>query len=314
MTQFTHEITRMERSETKGSRSPMWRCSTRDGQKVNVFSHNDPAKDNTTLFKGAGYWPEMEALKVGESLEWSQHSIWVKMRQVDGWWVIDEVLKRGDVAAPDSRWQPKLALYRARAQFQADYLMRTSNLRIFDLETTGLNTDDELVSIAILNINGEVVFERRVKPAHPDKLLRPGKNGQSASDINGILPEDLAGEESFVELYPLIKNALNNCPWVVYNAKFDPPVLDRECSNAGLTPFTNGGIFDVAQLAAEYLGNWNEKRQWFEMLTLEDAVLELVGGVGQLHDAANDAQSTLMILESIFRGDKRLDERGDVPF
>lgn len=314
MTQFTHEITRMERSETKGSRSPMWRCSTRDGQKVNVFSHSDPAKDNTALFKGAGYWPEMEALKVGESLEWTQHSIWVTMRQVDGWWVIDEVLKRGDVAAPDSRWQPNLAMYRLRAQHQADSILRTANLRIFDLETTGLNPDDELVSIAILNVHGETVFERRVKPAHPEKLLRSGKNGLSASVINGILPEDLAGEESFADLYPLIKNALHLAPWVVYNAKFDPQVLDRECSNAGFMPLVNTGIFDVALMAAEYLSNWNEKRQWFEMLTLEDAALELVGGIGQLHDAANDAQTTLLILESMMRGEKPHSTAGDVPF
>ena len=39
MTEYTHEIIRMERGATKGSGSPMWKCQTVDGQRVNVFKH-----------------------------------------------------------------------------------------------------------------------------------------------------------------------------------------------------------------------------------------------------------------------------------
>lgn len=105
MTVFTHEIVRMERGATKNSGSPMWRCQTKDGQKVNVFQHSDPAKDNTELFRTAGYFGYMESLRVGEAVEWSQSPIWVVMEKDGDWWAVTDVGTKPHDAERKALWQ-----------------------------------------------------------------------------------------------------------------------------------------------------------------------------------------------------------------
>lgn len=314
MTDFiSHEIVRMERGETKNSKSPMWRCETRDGQRVNIFSHADPAKDNTAIFRESGYLDDMEALKVGEVLNWTQHPIRVAMEKVGDWWTVKGVVQRPVDAEPDAAWKPNLALFRERAQKQAVNILGLSMLRVLDLETTGLRADDEICAIAILDGQGETLIDVLVKPSDPFKLLRPGKRGQTASEINGLTPDDFGSTPPFIDQYPKIANALDCAHWLIYNAQFDAPLLDRECSNAGVRPLIPLGIFDVARIASEYMGNWNEKRQWFEMVTLEEAAIDLAGSAGRLHAAADDAQSALLIMQAIARGVTPGDS-SDVPF
>jgi DNA polymerase III subunit epsilon len=298
MTQFTHEIIRMERGETKGSKSPMWRCQTKDGQKVNVFQHSDPARDNTVMFREAGYFGYMEALKVGEAVEWSQSPIWAVLEKDGDWWKVTDVCKKVHDAEPDVLWQPNLELYRHRAVYQANQIIHHA-VRIFDVETTGLRTDDELIAISIFDENSDVMLDTFIRPAHPEKLLRVQKGGTNAAQITGITPEMLEHTRSFYDTWPDIHGALDGSIWCAYNASFDVGVLDRECSNAGCPLLTNRGVFDAAQIAAEYLGNWNAKRQWFEMMKLGEVAARLGVMIDVQHNAGADVKTTLAMLKAI---------------
>lgn len=298
MTTFTHEIIRMERGETKGSKSPLWRCQTKDGQKVNVFQHSDPAKDNTAMFREAGYFSYMETLKVGEALEWSQSPIWVVMEKENDWWAVKDVAKKAHDAEPDTLWQPDLALYRGRAQRQANMIVNHA-VRVFDVETTGLRTDDEMIAISILDEMSDVLFDTFVRPAHPEKLLRAQKYGLNAAQVTGITPETLEHTRQFKDIWTDLHGALDGYLWCAYNARFDVDVLDRECSNAGLPLLTNAGVFDAAIIAAEYLGNWNPKRQWFEMMKLGDVAARLGIMIDVQHEAGADVETTLALLKAI---------------
>lgn len=295
---ITHEIVRMERSQTKGSGSPMWRCTTKDGASVNVFQHNDPAKDNTAIFREAGYFDLMNGLKVGEALEWSQWPIPVLMNKDGNWWRVDGVASRPKDAEPDAMWQPNLELYRKRAVYQANLIINHA-VRIFDVETTGLRTDDELIAISIFDENSDVMMDTLIRPAHPEKLLRVQKGGSTAAEITGITPEMLENTRCFVDIWDDLHGALDGAIWCAYNASFDVGVLDRECSNAGRPLLTNRGIFDAAQIAAEYLGNWNEKRQWFEMMKLGEVAARLGIMIDVQHEAGADVKTTLAVLKAI---------------
>lgn len=297
MTTFTHEIVRMERGVNKYN-DPMWRCTTKDGVKVNAFQSSDPVKDHTTMFREAGYFGYMDALKIGEAVEWSENPIWVVMESDGKWWSIKEVGKKPHDAEPDVLWQPNLELYRKRAVYQANQIIHHA-VRIFDVETTGLRTDDEIISISILDENSNERFDSLIRPEHPEKLLRVQKDGMNAAQITGITPESLEHEASFSHVWQSIHQALDGSIWCAYNASFDMGVLDRECSNAGLPLLTNRGVFDAAVIAAEYLGNWNEKRQWFEMMKLGEVAARLGIMIDVQHDAGADARATYLILQSI---------------
>lgn len=299
---YTHEIIRMERGETSGSKSPMWRCQTKDGQKVNVFQHSDPVKDGSKLFIAAGYFPAMEALRVGEAVEWSQYPVQVEMKKsADGkWWEVVTVAPKPEDAEPDVMWQPDVTAFQKRARRMADWLVsRGDDTFCIDLEVTGLRTDDEIMAIAIIDMNGQVRLDSLVCPPNPNKLYRKQKDGLCAADITGITPEQLMEAPTFKDLYPQISAILDGERWVAYNAGFDVGALDRECSNARLPLLTNAGVFDAAQIAAEYLGNWNEKRQWFEMVKLADAATRLGLMLGAAHTAQADAAATYDILCAI---------------
>lgn len=298
MTTFTHEIIRMERGETKGSKSPLWRCRTKDGQSVNVFQHSDPARDNTALFREAGYFDLMNALKVGEAIEWTQSSIWVVMEKENDWWAVKDVARRATDAEPDVLWQPDLKAYRERAIRQAKMIFE-NDFRSVDTELTGLRTDDEITAVAVMTESGEILFNELICPPTPGKLWRVQKDGLSAADITGITPEQLMEAPHFKAVYQDICNALDGEIWVAYNASFDMAALDRECSNARLPLLTPIAVHDAATIAAEYLGNWNEKRQWFEMMKLADVAAQLGVMMPVTHEAGADARATLAVLKAI---------------
>lgn len=300
MNTYTHEIVRMERGETSGSKSPMWRCQTADGQKVNVFQHSDPKKDGSKLFIEAGYFDLMDGLKVGEALEWSAYPVQVELeRTPDGkWWEIVTVAPKPDGAEPDVLWQPDLTEYRKRAVRQANEIVNHA-VRIFDVETTGLRPDDEIISISILDEASDVKYDTLIQPCKPEKLLRKQKDGLCAAEITGITPESLEYELPFRNHWMNIHKALDGCHWCAYNAGFDVAALDRACSNEGLPLLTNAGVFDAAIIAAEYLGNWNPKRQWFEMKKLAEAATELGIMLDAPHQAGADARATYDILKAI---------------
>lgn len=303
MTNYTHEIIRMERSFTQGSRSPMWKCQTADGQRVNVFKHERADRNTFRYFDLAGYGPLMETLKVGEGMEWAGYPIRVQMGKSGDWWEVHEVELRPAGAEPDLMWEPDLKAYKERAQQQA--LLITDPppyCCVLDFETTGLGMDDEIVAVAIFDGKGLPVLDSLVRPANPAKLLRKGKSGQSASEINGITPEMVESAPTFADLYPQIERALSGKRWVAYNAPFDVGMLDRHCSDAGMPLLVNRGVFDAAKLAAEYLGKWNPKRQWFENISLTDAMVELGLAGGIMHRAAADAKATLDVLLQIANG------------
>src|SRR5262245_30796715 len=82
-----------------------------------------------------------------------------------------------------------------------------------DTETTGLGHGAEIIDIAVVTTNGEVLADLMVRPA--------GRIPFEATQIHGIRDEDVAGAPCWSDVLDLLRPVLQDREIVVYNVGFD---------------------------------------------------------------------------------------------
>lgn len=96
-----------------------------------------------------------------------------------------------------------------------------------DLETTGLNRtgEDEIVEIGIVDQDGNVLMDRRLKPTQTESWVE-------AERIHGIGPGDVADCPTLDQVADDIKAAIRGKVVAIYNLEFDisfiPPEIQAE--------------------------------------------------------------------------------------
>lgn len=91
------------------------------------------------------------------------------------------------------------------------------DLRVFDTETTGLGETAQIISISIVDHQGNVLF---------DSLVRPDCHiPEDATDIHGISDEDVAGAPTWPQIHHQVCELLQNKPVIAYNIEFDRRML-----------------------------------------------------------------------------------------
>ena len=99
---------------------------------------------------------------------------------------------------------PNVSLWAYTNMSQKDWVM-------LDTETTGRL--GEIIDLAILNHEGEVIF---------DDLLKPTVNiPKEATQVHGITDRDVEDAHSFADLWPSIQKLLIGKRVITYNAQFD---------------------------------------------------------------------------------------------
>ena len=83
-----------------------------------------------------------------------------------------------------------------------------------DIEATGLESEDEVVAIGIVDAAGAVRLDTLVRPQHVTTWRRTQR-------IHGISPADVATAPTWPELAPAIRAAVRGCHVVAYGADFD---------------------------------------------------------------------------------------------
>ena len=89
-----------------------------------------------------------------------------------------------------------------------------------DFETTGINKYyDEVVQVAIINQNEEILINELCKPKHHFTWV-------NAQKIHGISPAMVKDKPSFESYIEMIKNIFDSCDFIVcYNVAFEQGIL-----------------------------------------------------------------------------------------
>jgi DNA polymerase-3 subunit epsilon len=151
-----------------------------------------------------------------------------------------------------------------------------------DTETTGIGPAAEVIDLAVIGGDGEVVLETLVRPRCP---IPP-----DATRIHGIADADVAGAPAWEQVYPYLVAAIGQRRVVVYNADFDRGVIAGVCRSCGLAfPLSR---WDCAMQAyAAFVGELSSgrSRQGYRWFKLDDAARAFGIEPGG-HRAAADAR------------------------
>lgn len=134
---------------------------------------------------------------------------------------------------------------------------------VLDTETTGLGSYDEIIEIALVNHQGNVIYESLVRPTieiPPD-----------STRINRISNEMVKSAPSWKEVWNQVQPLLSRKPVVIYNSEFDVRLMQQSHRIARI-PWTN--VFTpvcLMKLYAAFLGEWNSYKNDFRFVTLEKA-------------------------------------------
>ncbi len=198
------------------------------------------------------------------------------------------------------------------------------NLAVLDSETTGLS--GEVIELAIVDRDGQPLFDERIRPLCP---VEPG-----AQAIHGISDADLADRPTIAELWPRLSEIFLNHHVIVYNKTFDVP---RIAASMGAAlpgwfegPGSDGGNYSdmyrpwqhlartsecVMRAYAPVYGGWNDYHRSWRWAKLVDACHRekvVTDDLRASHSALGDALRTLRLVHAVaLKPDSSLPEEGE---
>lgn len=149
---------------------------------------------------------------------------------------------------------------------------------ILDTETTSL--DGEIIEIAIIDKNENVLFDSLIKPK--------GEISQEAYYIHGINKEMVQSAPTWKEVFPRISEILKNRSILIYNDQFDVAMINNSCYQWGIEP-PEMKTECVMRTYADY----NDFRRWVS--------LERASGIYTRHRALGDCINTLKVVRDVWR-------------
>ena len=205
-------------------------------------------------------------------------------------WIVGHKRDLHDGLCPGCRFEVMIEYAHEAAVEWARQVLADPGAMVLDTETTGLDFDDEVVEIAILEVaSGKALL---------NTLIRPTKSiPADVSDIHGITDEEVKDAPTFLEIYPKLREVLgaaSRC--VTYNAEFDERMLAQSAT-------AHGGTGEMGKLPeerfqcameayAEFVGDWSDKFRSFKYKPL-------CGG----HRALGDCEAVVERLREMARGE-----------
>ena len=185
----------------------------------------------------------------------------------------------------------RMEMRQKAAADDARTLLSHPNLAVLDTETTGLGPDDQVIEIAALDADGNILLHTRLRPDQP--ILA------EASAIHGITEESLRDAPTAAEAGSMLREALEGRFPAAYGAPFDIAKIQHTMTMAGLEPlqFLESQDNCIMQLHARWRGEWNSHHRGYRWHTLKVAADELgVTFEGRAHGALADAKAALAVL------------------
>jgi len=150
---------------------------------------------------------------------------------------------------------------------------------ILDTETTDL--DGEVVQVAIMDMQGLLVFLSLVKPL---EAISAG-----AQAVHGISLEMVERAPTWAELFPVVNLILKDRKLIAYNASFDERMLFNSGWRRDLPGVQAKSWFCAMILYAQFVGEWNDYHGSFRWQKLP----------GGDHTAQGDCLATLKVIQEM---------------
>lgn len=174
-------------------------------------------------------------------------------------------------------------------------VLEVGEMLILDTETTGLSTNDEVIQVGIIDLDGNVLLNTLVRPTVP---IAP-----EARSVHGITDEILADAPDFSDLYGPIAGLLRNRYVLAYNADFDRRLLEQTCATYGLPPFEVAEWGCVIERYADFWGE-GSKAGHYKSQSLSTACDQQGISVDGHHEAVQDCQLTLELIKAMAVADE----------
>ena len=162
-------------------------------------------------------------------------------------------------------------------EWARNLLKKHKGIVVLDTETTGLNNDDEIIEIGILDLNCNVLFHSYIRPERDFIPLEAVK-------VHGITKEMLANSPSIAEIYNDIRNIIRDRVIVTYNAEFDKRLLNQTLEKYNLKRIKSIWVCAMTRYADYMMSS-----KW---LKLPNAG----------HDTITDCKATIEIIKTIAKG------------
>ncbi|MDK0983016.1 3'-5' exonuclease [Clostridium perfringens] len=164
------------------------------------------------------------------------------------------------------------------------FLKNKEKFLILDTETTGVGEEDKIIDIALVDLNGNVVFESLVNPEIPIK--------SEASKVNGLKNSDLIGSPKFFEIKEELKEVIGDKTLLIYNAEFDSRLLKQ-----------SGYEYEVKVncLMYDYMA-YIETDRW---ISLQNALINEGVETIQDHRAKSDCLCCLELINKVVENSKK---------
>lgn len=145
----------------------------------------------------------------------------------------------------DARQSDAIRLAKKLLKFNPVYL---------DTETTGLNADDEIVEICVIDNDGSVLIDSLVKPTRKMK--------REVIELHGITNAMVRRAPFWPQIWPEIKKAISGRHVAIYNAVYDARMM-RQSHRQNLMKWRSPDKTEfhcVMNLYARFYGEWDYKR------------------------------------------------------
>lgn len=155
------------------------------------------------------------------------------------------------------------------------------NVVIFDTETTDLN--GEIIEIAVIDLDGNVLLNKRIKPV--------GEMNPDAQAIHGISLDMLANEAAFPDIHAELCKVFEGQAVLSYNIDFDRGRMKADCERHGLELPKWSGTNCIMEMYARHAGDWSEYWNSFKWQKLDNVIWDAD------HSALGDAKAALEALK-----------------
>lgn len=150
-----------------------------------------------------------------------------------------------------------------------------------DTETTGLEKNDEIVEISVIDDDGNCVFESLVRPSQPIPA--------AATRLHGITNEMAQAGRPWPTIWPVLRSVLVGRLIITYNAAFDLRMMQQSHMRYRLPWRENLNVHCAMELYSKYRGEWDPVRRSYRLFKLEEAGRTCSISLPNAHRARADA-------------------------